>query len=153
MWSKQTDRSALNQNRREQLSVTKLIPYLGLHKNSINTWKVCNPMHIAKKGRGKKKRFPWTKKGAKKKQQHLQFQSLLVAGWSKKRGGGTSEHVCACGHSWWFRQAKEAYDISWSLEKNLVSPLVLPLQLRARDLFNSLQLDLLRRLTVAPARA
>lgn len=57
MWSKQTDRSALNQNRREQLSVTKFIPYLGLHKNSINTWKVCNPMHIAKKGR-KKKRFP-----------------------------------------------------------------------------------------------
>ncbi len=34
--------------------------------------------------------------------------------------------------------------------KKWVFPLVLPLQLQARDLFNSLQLDLLRWLTVAP---
>lgn len=59
MWSKQTDRSALNQNRREQLPVTKLIPYLGLHEKSINTWKVCNRMHTAKK---KKKKISLHKK-------------------------------------------------------------------------------------------
>ena len=75
MWSKQTDRSALNQNRREQLSVTKLIPYLGLHKNSINTWKVCNPMHIAKKGRGKKKDFPEQRKEQRRNSSTCSFRA------------------------------------------------------------------------------
>lgn len=38
----------MSQNRREQLPDTKLIPYLGLHEKSINTWKVCNRKHNAK---------------------------------------------------------------------------------------------------------
>lgn len=73
MWSKQTNRSALNQNRREQLLVTKLIPYLGLHKKSLNTSKVCNQMHGAKK---KKKDFLVQKRGAQMEQQHLRSQLI-----------------------------------------------------------------------------
>lgn len=95
MWSKQTDRSALNQNRREQLAVTKLIPYLGLHKKSINTWKVCNWMHNAKqekkislyKEEGTEETTApavWelirSKVGAKKKEVGL--MCVLVAEWS-----------------------------------------------------------------------
>lgn len=33
-------------------------------------------------------------KGAQKNQQHLQFQCLLQASWSKKQEGGTLEQVC-----------------------------------------------------------
>lgn len=32
----------MNQNSREELPDTKLIPYLGLHKQDSKTWKVCN---------------------------------------------------------------------------------------------------------------
>lgn len=114
MWSKQTDRSALNQNRREQLSVTKLIPYLGLHKNSINTWKVCNPMHIAKKGR-KKKDFPEQRKRAKEETAAPAISELISSRLKQKARRwdlGACVCACACGHSWWFRQAKEAYNVS-----------------------------------------
>lgn len=48
-----TNRSVLNQNGREQLPDTKLIPYLGLHKKSINTWKECNQKHNARERKKK----------------------------------------------------------------------------------------------------
>lgn len=53
-------------------------------------------MHNAKKTGEKKKksRFSCTKEAAQKKKQHLQFQSLLNASWSKNQGRGTMVHVC-----------------------------------------------------------
>ncbi len=89
MWSKQTDRSALNQNRREQLPVTKLIPYLGLHKKSLNTWKVCNRMHNAKK---KKKRFPCTEKRGAEETAAPAVSELIKSKLEQK----TRRCVCVC---------------------------------------------------------
>lgn len=87
-----TNRSVLNQNRREQLPDTKLIPYLGLHKKSINTWKECNQKRNARE----KKRFPRAKqKGAQPNQQHLQFHCLLQASWIKKQEVGP-QSMCRC---------------------------------------------------------
>lgn len=57
---------------------------------------------------------------------HLQFQCLLQASWSKKKEGGTLEQVCV------YKKTRH-----------------LPPQLQVRDLFNSLQLDLLQKLTPA----
>lgn len=93
MWSKQTVRSALNQNRREQLPVSKLIPYLGLHEKKQQHLEGVQPNELCQK---KKNRFPPTKKGTRRKQQHLRFQSL-----KRKR-----LDVCVCVGM--FREAKEA---------------------------------------------
>lgn len=136
----------MNQNRRAQLPVTKLIPYLGLHKKSINTCKVCNWMHNAKK----KKRFPfYEKKKTGTKETAAPAVSELIK--SKLEVGPVWACVPVCvleGLGGWGRLKRPKM---WAEAlKSWVSPLVLSTQLQARDLFNSLQLDLLRKLTVAP---
>lgn len=66
MWSKQTDRSALNQNRRQQLSVSQLIPYLGLHKKSWETQRRALSCRLSRAKNGGGKKISLNKKRNKK---------------------------------------------------------------------------------------
>lgn len=102
---------------------------------------------------GEEKRFPWTKKEikkwAQKKQQHLQFQSLLKVSWKEKQRGGTWEQVhflCLYLRIWFVEGGKKAQAEAL---KNQMSLLGLPSLLQATDHFTLLQLDLLQKHTLA----
>lgn len=128
-----TNRSVLNQNRREQLPDTKLIPYLGLHKKSINTWKECNQKHNARE----KKDFP-----VQNKKEHSRISSTCSFTAYYKQAGSKSKKVgpqsmcrcvivCVCVYA--LRDLMEAKP----LKKKQVCAVLIPPQLQVRDLFNS----------------